>query len=153
MPDNLQNKITILIADDEEMARAGIRTLLAQAKDLEIIGEAQNGFEVQELIPRLRPKILLLDYKMPGPRPRELEEWVRKSYPETQTLVLTGHDRDAYLTKMIDSGVAGYLLKSQNAEQLIKAIRTAAEGTIYFSEEQIRECSHGRQLFKKNGKA
>lgn len=78
MSDNSQRIITILIADDEPMARAGIRAILSQAEDFEIVGEAQNGFEVQELVPKLLPNIVLLDYQMPGPRAAELEEWIRK---------------------------------------------------------------------------
>lgn len=137
MSDHICKTITILIADDEPMARAGIRTLLAQTDDFKVIGEAQDGFEVQELVPKLHPKILLLDYQMPGPRAAELECWVRENYPETTALVLTGHNRDAYLSKTMDSGMAGFLLKNENAEQLILAIRRAAQGTVYFSDEQI----------------
>ncbi len=137
MSDKSQKTITILIADDEQMARAGIRKLLEQADDFEIIGEAQDGFEVQEMVPKLRPKIVLLDYQMPGPGASNLEKWIRENYPETTALVLTAHNRDAYLAKMVDSGIAGFLLKNENAEQLINAIRRAAEGTVYFSDEQI----------------
>jgi len=137
MSDKSAKTITILIANDEPMARAGIRGLLAQADDLEIVGEAQNGFEVQEMVPKLRPQILLLDYEMPGPGAYNLEKWVRENYPETTALVLTAHNRDAYLAKMIDSGIAGFLLKNEGTEQLINAIRRAAEGTVYFSDEQI----------------
>jgi len=137
MSDKLSRTITILIADDEQMARAGIRTLLAQADDFEIIGEAQDGFEVQEMVPKLRPKIVLLDYQMPGPGASNLEKWIRENYPETTALVLTAHNRDGYLSKTIASGMAGFLLKNEKAEQLILAIRRAAEGSIYFSEEQI----------------
>jgi DNA-binding NarL/FixJ family response regulator len=137
MSDKLSNTITILIADDEPMARAGIRAVLEQADDFEIIGEAQDGFEVQELIPNLRPKIALLDYRMPGPRAFILEEWIRENHPKTTALVLTAHDRDGYLSKAVDSGMAGFLLKNENAEQLILAVRRAASGTAYFSEEQI----------------
>ena len=68
------NRISILIADDHTVTRTGIRALLFQAEDLEIIGEAKNGFEVQELVPKLRPQILLLDLKMPRPHPAEIEE-------------------------------------------------------------------------------
>ena len=129
--------ITVLIADDEPVARAGIRTLLAQAEDIEIIGEAQDGYEAKELIPQLRPQILLLDLKMPGPCPHEIEKWVRDNYPEVVTLVLTSHDRDAYLASMMDAGVAGYLSKDESATHLIDAIRRAAEGIVCFSDEQI----------------
>jgi len=137
MSDKSAKIITILLADDEPMARAGIRSLLEQAEDFEIVGEAQNGFEVQELIPKLRPNMLLLNYQMPGPRAAELEKWVRVNYPETTTLVLTAHNRDAYLAGVIDSSVSGFLLKNENGEQLICAIRRAAEGIVHFSDEQI----------------
>lgn len=145
MSDKSRNSITILIADDEELARAGIRTLLAQADDMEIIGEAQDGFEVQELVPKLRPQILLLDFKMPGPRPHELEKWVRDNYPETITLILTAHDRDAYLARMMDTGIAGYLIKNEKAEQLIGAIRRAAHGEILFDQAQFARVAHWRE--------
>lgn len=139
------SKITILLADDEPMARAGIRGLLAQANDMEIVDEAKDGFEVQELVPKLRPKILLLDYQMPGPRPRDLEKWVRENYPETTTLILTAHDRDAYLSAMIDSGIAGYLLKNETAEQLINAIHRAAHGEILFDQAQFARAARWRE--------
>lgn len=130
--------ITILIADDEPLARAGIRSLLAHTEDIEIIGEAQDGFEVRELIPTLRPQVLLLDLKMPGPRAYEIEKWVRERYPEIVTLVLTSHDRDAYLTAMMEAGVAGYLSKSESAQQLIGAIRRSVRGEMLFDKTQIR---------------
>jgi DNA-binding NarL/FixJ family response regulator len=145
MPKKVSKKITVLTADDEPLARAGIRTLLAQATDLEIVGEAKDGFEVQELIPKLRPKILLLDYQMPGPRAYQLEKWVRENCPETTTLILTAHDRDAYLAAMIDSGVAGYLLKDEKAEQLIGAIRRAAHGEILFDQRQFARAAQWRE--------
>lgn len=146
MSDKPSNKITIVIADDEELVRAGIREILLQADDFEIIGEAKDGFEVRDLIPKLQPKILLLDYRMPGPRAFEQEKWVRENHPETLVLVLTAHDRDAYLTKAIESGMSGFLLKNENAEQLILAIRRAAEGTAYFSDEQIERVRHWKQI-------
>jgi DNA-binding NarL/FixJ family response regulator len=148
MSDKLPKTITILIADDEPLARAGIRTILSQANDFEVVGEAQNGFEVQQLVPKLRPKIILLDYQMPGPRAAELEKWTRENYPETTALVLTAHNQDAYLAKTIDSGMAGFLLKNENAEQLILAIRRAAQGITYFSDEQIERAQTWKQNVK-----
>lgn len=145
MPKKASKTITVLIADDEELARAGIRTLLSQAKDMKIIGEAQDGFEVQELVPKLRPNILLLDYQMPGPGAYKLEKWVRENYPETTTLVLTAHNRDEYLVKVIDAGMVGFLLKSENAEKLISAIRRAARGEILFDQEQFARAARWRE--------
>lgn len=129
-------QITILIADDHPLARAGIRTLLSQAKDMEIIGEAQDGYEAQILVTKLRPQVLILDLKMPGLRASELEKWVREKYPEIITLVLTAHDRDSYLAAMMDAGAAGYLSEEESEERLIGAIRRAVNGEIIFDKAQ-----------------
>ncbi|MEW6285058.1 MAG: response regulator transcription factor [Chloroflexota bacterium] len=130
-------KITILITDDHPIARAGIRAILAQAKDMEVVGEAKDGFEAQQLVAKLRPQILLLDLKMPGPRPAEIEKWVRLNYPETITLVLTAHDRDSYLAAMMDAGAVGYLSKEESEDRLIGAIRRAVRGEILFNSTQF----------------
>lgn len=135
--DKPMKTITILIADDEPLARAGIRSVLLQVEDFEVIGEARDGFEVQELVPKLHPKITLLDYRMPGPGAYHLEKWIRENYPETTALVLTAHDHDAYLSETMDSGMAGFLLKTEKAERLIQSIRDVANGTPLFTEEQI----------------
>jgi DNA-binding NarL/FixJ family response regulator len=131
-------KITVLLADDHPLARAGIRNLLVEADDLEIIGEAEDGFQAQELVAELRPNVLLLDLKMPGLRPSVLEKWVRENYPETITLVLTSHDRDNYLAGMMDAGVSGYMNKDISSERLIGAIRRAVQGEILFDQNQMQ---------------
>lgn len=92
--------ITMLIADDHSVARAGIRRILEEDPSLEIVGEAEDGHEARKMVDELRPDVLLLDLKMPGPRPAEIERWVRTNYPDIVTLVLTAHDRDIYLAEM-----------------------------------------------------
>jgi DNA-binding NarL/FixJ family response regulator len=101
------------------------------------VGEAENGFEVQKLVAELRPQVAILDLIMPGPRPAELERWIRENYPETTGLVLTAHDRDPYLSQMIDAGVAGYLSKNENNDRIIAAIRKVASGDKIITDEQI----------------
>lgn len=125
-------KISILLADDHPITRAGIRATLEQADDIEILGEAENGADVIDQVRKLRPQILLLDLVMPGPHPAEIEKWVRENYPETITLVLTSHDRDVYLAGMMDAGASGYMRKDVSSERLIGAIRRAAQGEILF---------------------
>jgi DNA-binding NarL/FixJ family response regulator len=139
------NIITILIADDHPLARAGIRTILEQAPDMQIVGEAEDGDSAQALVAELHPKVLLLDLKMPGLSSTKLEKWVRANYPDITTLILTAHDRDAYLSQMIDAGVSGYMDKNMRGEQLIAAIRRATSGEVLFSSEQIKRARQWRQ--------
>ncbi len=145
MATNKKMPISLLLTDDDPILRAGIRAVLSKAPDLKIVGEAANGFEAQELVGKLRPKVLLLDLKMPGLSAAELEKWVRKNYPETVTLVLTAHDRDAYLASMMEAGAAGYMAKGASADGLINAIRRAAQGEILFDMEQFARARQWRE--------
>lgn len=138
-------RITVLIADDHEITRKGIRDFLEQAPDMQIVGEAQDGEEIKRLVGELRPQILLLDLVMPNLSPAELEKWVRENHPETITLVLTAHDRDAYLAGMMEAGAAGYLDKKLRAGQLISAIRRAVRGETIFTKEQFERVRHWRE--------
>ena len=140
-----QKIITVLLADDHEMTRKGIRNFLEQAQDIRVVGEAQDGDEIKRLVADLRPQILLLDLIMPDLSPAELEKWVRTNYPETITLVLTSHDRDTYLSGMMEAGVAGYLDKKLRAAGLISAIRRAARGEILFDKKQLERARRWRQ--------
>jgi len=137
--------ITLVFADDHAIARAGIRTILSQAPDIHIAGEATNADDVPELVDKFRPKILLLDLKMPGRPTADIEKWVRINCPETVTLVLTAHDRDAYLTAMIDSGAVGLIDKNDTGEKLIEAIRRAAGGEILFDKQQLGRALRWRE--------
>lgn len=131
------DKITVLVVDDHPIALAGVRKILEWAPDIVIVGETQDAAQVQQLVAGLRPRILLLDLKMPGLRPAELEKWVREHYPETDTLVLTAHDRDSYLAGMMEAGVKGFLSKEESEHKLISAIRRTAAGASLFDDEQI----------------
>ncbi len=138
--------ITVVLADDHPITRAGIRAVLQSAPDIQIVGEAQDGCEAQALAAQLRPAILLLDLQMPGPRPVDVERWVRANCPGTETLVLTAHHRTAYLVDMMEAGVAGYLHKETTTDQhLIEAIRRAAAGTALFDAEQWERARRWRE--------
>ncbi|MEZ0395673.1 MAG: response regulator transcription factor [Anaerolineales bacterium] len=132
-----EEKITVLLADDHPVTREGIRKILEQTPDICVVGEAKDGIETEKLVSELRPRVLILDLIMPGPRPSEIEKWVRENYPETITLILTAHDRDAYLAQMMDAGAAGYLSKNESGERLINAIRCVAKGASIFDEQQL----------------
>jgi DNA-binding NarL/FixJ family response regulator len=137
--------ITVVFADDHPLTREGIRSALSKAADIQIVGEAENGDQVQPLVEELRPQILLLDLKMPGRPSAEIERWVRAHYPETATLILTAHDRDAYLVEMMDAGAVGLLDKEASAERLIGAIRRAASGETLFDAGQYQRAERWRK--------
>jgi len=145
MPTHSTEIITILIADDHEMTRKGIRKFLSHASGMKVVGEAINEDQIKQLVGKFRPRILLLDLVMPDFSPSQCERWVRNNYPETITLVLTAHDRDVYLSSMMEAGVAGYLDKRLRAGQLIFAIRRAAHGEFLFSQEQLERARRWRE--------
>jgi DNA-binding NarL/FixJ family response regulator len=138
MSTHAKKKISVLIVDDHPPLRAGVRAMLEKTPDIYVIGEAGSGEEAEKLLRELHPNIILLDLKMPNFSPSAFEKWARENYPETITLVLTAHDRDAYLASMMEAGAVGYLDKEARAEQLIEAIRRAASGGSLFDEEQKR---------------
>lgn len=140
-----QKTITVLIADDHEMTRKGIRDFLEQASDMQVVGEARDGDEIKRMVAELRPQILLLDLIMPNLSPSQLEKWVRENHPETITLVLTAHDRDAYLADMMEAGAVGYLDKKLRAGDLISNIRRAVRGEILFTKEQFERANRWKE--------
>ena len=131
-----EKSISVLIVDDHPATRAGIRAMIEKTSDMYVTGEAQDGEEARRLLAELRPKIILLDLVMPGFSPSTFEKWARENFPETITLVLTSHDRDAYLASMMEAGAAGYLDKSIREEGLVDAIRRAVSGQILFDNHQ-----------------
>jgi DNA-binding NarL/FixJ family response regulator len=146
-------KISVLIVDDHPPLRAGVRVILEKTSDIYVIGEAENGEEAEKLLVELRPNVILLDLKMPGFSPSAFEKWARENYPETITLVLTAHDRDAYLASMMEAGAVGYLDKEMKAEQLINAIRRAVSGESLFDEQQKIRAHKWREGIEKKWKS
>lgn len=138
--------ITVLIADDHEITRKGIRHFLEQVPDIQVIGEAQDGIETRQLIAELRPRIVLLDLLMPNHSPVEFEKWVQADYPETRTLVLTAHARDVYLSGMMEAGAVGFLDKKLKGNDLLNTIRRAARGEAVYTKEQWNERAAGEKM-------
>ena len=123
--------IRILIADDHQLLREGIRNFLSLEPDFEIIGEAANGEEAIAQTIELRPDVLLLDINMPKASGIEVASRLKESCPEVRILALTIHDDQNYMMNMIQSGAAGYLLKDVEPSMMVQAVRRVYAGESY----------------------
>ncbi len=121
-------RITIAIADDHALVRQGIRTFLEVHADLVIVGEAESGEAVVQLVGELVPDLVLMDLVMAGMGGVEATRQVRRISPHTQVIVLTSFDDDAYIFPALRAGVLSYILKDVGIHDLAETIRKAARG-------------------------
>jgi len=110
------------------VVRQGLRSLLSQYPDIQVVGEADGGPGALELIAELQPDVVLLDIRLSGRSGLELARQLRRSHSEAHVIILTSHDDEAYLMEAAQAGVHGYLLKSASAELLAEAIRAVHAG-------------------------
>ncbi|POF31000.1 response regulator [Roseibium marinum] len=125
--------IRVLLADDHELVRDGIRARLLKVPDLEVVGEATNGREAVSLAENLRPDVLLMDVSMPVMNGLEAARQVRKILPETAVLILSVYDNPEYVRGVVQAGARGYILKDISSAEMITAITSVATGGYYFS--------------------
>ena len=125
--------IRIVVADDHTIVREGLKQLLAAGGDLEVVGEAQDGFEVMKRVRELEFELLLLDMSMPGKSGIELIKQVKAEKPRLRILVLSMHEEHQYAVRAIRAGAAGYLTKESASRQLVEAIRKVASGGAFIS--------------------
>jgi DNA-binding NarL/FixJ family response regulator len=120
--------IRVLIVDDQTLVRQGVRSLLALAEGIEVIGEAGDGRQAVDLIPQLRPDVVLMDMRMPVMSGLEALQHMARNNTLPPTIILTTFDDDQLVLAGIKAGAKGYLLKDVSLEQLVDAIQTVASG-------------------------
>ncbi len=121
-------KIRILIADDHAVLREGMRRLLEQESDIEVIGEANDGDEAVKMAAELEPDVILMDIVMPKLSGVEATRLIKKAKPSSCILILTAYSDIRYILGLLEAGASGYLLKSARSEEIVGAIRAVRSG-------------------------
>lgn len=129
----LEEKITVVLADDHSLVRDGIKSLLEEVKSIEVIGEAADGEEALQKVASIQPDILIIDIRMPKLNGIETVAQLVKNSSSTKSLVLSMHDSEDYVLKSVEAGAKGYILKDTSRDEFIKAIQTIYQGGKYFS--------------------
>src|SRR5579859_614032 len=126
-------RITVLLADDNNVVRRGFRRLLEVEDDLEVVGEAKNGLQAVAMVKKLRPALVLMDIAMPLLNGLQATCRILKAVPATKVLILSAHSDDVYVEAATNSGAMGYLLKQTCANTVCSAIREVEKGNTSFS--------------------
>jgi DNA-binding NarL/FixJ family response regulator len=126
-------KHRILIADDHAMVRDGVKNLVSQNKDLSVIGEASSGSEALDLYNKLKPDLLIMDISMPDMNGMEVSKAILASDPAANIVILSMYDDEDYISRCLEYGVKGYVIKNESGTELDYAIKSVLGGKNYFS--------------------
>lgn len=129
----MMDKITVLIADDHEVVRQGVKLLIGNQPNIEVVGEAGDGSEAVAMVKELRPDVALLDIGMPGLNGLQAANLIHTAQPATRVLMFSMYEKEAYAHQALALGACGYILKTASGRELIEAIEKVAAGQYYFS--------------------
>ena len=123
--------IRLLLVDDHAVVRTGLRMLLENEEDIEIVGEAGTGQSALQMVERLQPDMVLMDIGLPDMTGIEVTRQVKQQWPQVAIVALTIHEDEEYFFQMLQAGANGYVPKRAAPEELLTALRTAADGGVY----------------------
>ena len=126
-------KISVLLVDDHTVVRQGLRALLSQEEDIEVIGEAENGRQAVQMASKTAPDVVVMDVVMPLMNGLEGTRQMMKYVPSTKVLVLSSYGDDDYVQRLTEVGASGYLTKQTAGDDLLMAIREVQRGNAFFS--------------------
>lgn len=124
----MESEITLLIADDHPMVRAGLKSMLSDSR-IKIVGEASSGREALEMVLKLKPMVILMDIRMPDMDGIQALEAIKAAKLETRVIMVTTYRSTAYLLKSLSAGASGFVLKDISREELLAAVYSIAQGT------------------------
>ena len=125
--------IRVIIADDHHLVRQGIRALLENVSDIEVVGEAATGHEAIELAEKMAPEVVIMDISMPRMDGTQATERILSLNSQTEVVILSMHSDTTLVQQLLRLGVKGYLLKRSISEELLLAVRSASKGEVYLS--------------------
>ena len=125
------NKLRIILAEDHETIRDGLKLLLNSRSDMEVIGEADNGRKALQLADETSPDVVVMDISMPELNGLQATKKLKEQFPQVNVLILTRHTEPGYLQELLQAGASGYVLKQSKSEELIRAILAVAAGQTY----------------------
>ena len=151
----------VLLVDDHAVLRQGLKALLSQEEDIQVVGEAENGHQALEKISELQPNVVVTDISMPGLNGIETTRRLRQKHPEIKVVVLSMHTDEEYVFQVLQAGAAGYVLKQSDSIEIVTAIRavlgngsflspmisqTVIEGYLHHTKTQDKQSSERPQL-------
>lgn len=128
----MDNKIRVALCDDQNLFREGLKHILQAYPEVEIVAETSDGAALIEAIPLFDPQVILLDYTMPGMDGFETMQIIKKDSPDLKVIILTMHYDEQLMVYMMKNGADGYLLKDEDSQTVMEAIRTVLTGSAYF---------------------
>ncbi len=128
----------VVLAEDNELVRKGIKRLLNKAADITVVGEANDGLEAMRLVEKLQPHLLVLDVEMPNLSGIEVARRLNKSQSKTRILVLSAYDDYEYIQEMLANGASGYLIKDEAPQRILEAVRGVALGEVGWVSPQVK---------------
>ncbi len=136
------NRIRVILADDHTLVRAGIRALLERVDEIDVVGEAGDGYEALALIRQQTPDLVLLDMVMPGVNGLEVLKRIKEEFPSIHVIILSVHETEEYALRAFQEGAAGYLPKKAATGELVEAIKRVMSGEEYISPEVSAGSGH-----------
>lgn len=139
----MNDTIRVLLADDHAVVRAGVKAVLATAKDMTVVGEASTGTQAIALAERCDPDVIVLDLDMPDGDGIQVAKALAERGPRPRVLVLTMHTEEEYLVPILQAGAAGYVVKTAADRELVDAVRAVAHGDLYVRQAAARVLAQG----------
>lgn len=131
--------ITVLLVDDHDLVRVGIRKLLSDIQGIKVVGEAKSGEEAVRIVRDLQPNVVLMDVKMPGIGGLEATRKLLRADPDAKVIAVTVYGDEPFPSRLLQAGAAGYLTKGSSLDEMVHAIRTVHSGQRYISPEVAQQ--------------